>query len=506
MYRKHRFGNIIRLFGGMNINDTPDIVSKKGQASYILNCYNHPDGGVATLFGRSKHNAVVIGADDEITGIYQLNVAVPGFFCIAESKFYKDNAGTWEDKSGAVTITDDKDNLWSFSRFQDVLIGTSYLRDAPIEHDGGAGNAAAVSNMPAGKFSAVLANRLFSFNTVAQPKLGYWSAINDRTTWDTTNDFLNFKASESDDEPISGAGEHLNDLIVGKEDSITRLYHTGTAPPFKYYIISRKHGILSHYSIQNIPPCGRFPERLIWIGRDNFYQLIGDTVTSIADDIKPFFSEGAPFQINLNRLQYCSSGIIKEKNLYWCAFSSGSGSTNDYCFILDYKNMLWAISDFPCNCFGKRIISGREYLYSGNYLGTVGKHDPAVFNNLGVKYTSAYYTSWLDWGDTQLEKQIKYLIALFDAVGNYDVTVEYRTNLGVDNLTLSMATGADLLGIDFVLGTSVLGGADLIERVGELNKRFKRIQIHFTQSTLDYHFRLFALGFLWKTMKGYRIE
>ena len=506
MYKRHQYSNIVKLFSGMNCNDTPDIITKKGQATYIINCYNFPEGGISKLFGRSKHNSITIGADDEITGIYQLNIETPAFFCIAENKFYKDNSGTWEDKTGAVVITDDKNNLWSFNRFQDLLIGTSFLRDTPIEHDGGAGNAANVSNMPAGKFNAVLANRLWSFNTAAQPKLGYWSTVNDRTTWDTTNDFLNFKASESDDEEISGVGEHLNTLITGKESSIHRLYHTGTYPPFKYYIISRKYGVASHYSMQNIPPCGIYPERLIWMGRDNFYQIIGDEITSIADDIKPFWSEGAPFQINLARLKYCTSGIIREKNLYWCAFTSGSGSTHDYCFILDYKNMQWFLCDFIINCFGIRKISGREFLYSGNYTGTVCKHDPAVFNNLGVAYTSAFYSCWLDFGDTQLEKQIKYLIALFDAVGDYDVTFEYRTNLGVDNFDLTMVTGADLLGIDFILGTSTLGGVSVIERSAEINKRLKRIQFLITQSTLDEYFRLLSCGFLWRPMRGYKIE
>ncbi len=239
---------------------------------------------------------------------------------------------------------------------------------------------------------------------------------------------------------------------------------------------------------------------------DNFYQLVGDTITSIADDIKPFWSEGAPFQINLSRLQYCTSGLIPEKNLYWCAFTSGSGSTHDYCFVLDYKNMMWGLSNFVCNCFGKRLISGREFLYSGNYTGTVCKHDPAVYNNLGSAYTSSFYTCWLDFGDTQLEKQIKYMIALFDAVGDYDLTMQYRTNLEVDTETLTMVTGADLLGIDFILGTSLLGGVDVIERSAEINKRFKRIQILFQHSTLDEYFRLFSLGFLHKTLRGYRIE
>ncbi len=510
MWRKHQFTNIIKLFSGMNIVDTPDIITKKGQSTYILNCVNYPEGGIGKLFGRSAHYATT-GATDKVTGIYQLNIATPAFFHISSDgtnpgKFYRDSGTGWVDKTAAISITTGANNLWSFSRFQDVLIGTSYSRDDAIEHDGGNTNLANVTNMPSGRFNATLAQRLFSFNTAAQPKLGYWCATNDRNTWDTTNDFLNFKASEADDEEISGVGEHLNTLIVGKNSSVFRLYHTGTEPPFKYYKLTGNSGILSHYSIQKIPAAGIYPERLIWIGRDNFYQLVGDTITSIADDIKPFWSEGAPFQINLSRLQYCTSGLIKEKNLYWCAFTSGSGSTHDYCFVLDYKNMMWALCDFPSNCFGTRIISGREFLYSGNYGGIVCKHDPAVYNNLGVAYTASFYTSWLDFGDTQLEKQVKYMIALFDAVGDYDLTMQYRTNLGVDTNTLTMVTGADLLGIDFILGTSELGGVEVIERSSEINKRFKRIQILFQHSTLDEYFRLFAIGFLWKTMKGYRIE
>jgi len=505
MYTKHTWTNVIRLFAGMNTVDTPDVITKKGQATYILNCYNAPEGGVAKLFGRSKHNSTAQGAAAEITGIYQIPQTT-NFFSISEAKFYKDNNGTWEDRSGAVTITDSQDNLWSFSKFQDQLIATSLSRDAAIEHDGGAGNAAAVSNMPASKFNAVLANRLFALNTAAQPKLAYWSGLNDRTSWDTTNDFLNFKASEADDEAITAVASHLNNLIVGKDNSIYRVYHTGTSPPFKYYVISRKHGMPAHFTVQNIPPAGPYPERLIWMGNDNFYQMIGDEITTIGDDIKNFFSQGAPWKINFNRLEYCTSGIIKEKNLYFCAVTSGSGTTHDYLFILDYKNMHWSISDFVCNSFGIRKVSGQEFLYSGNYTGTVCKHDPAIYNNLGVKYESEIYFPWIDFGDTQREKQIKYIIGLFDAVGAYDLTLEYRTNLETDSFTLTPTTGADLLGIDFVLGTSTLGGVELVEVSNEVNKRLKRIQIVLTHNTLDEYFRLFALGMLWKPMKGYRME
>jgi hypothetical protein len=506
MYTKHRYANVTKLFAGMNVADTLDIIAKKGQATFILNAYNQPDGGIAKLFGRSKHNATTIGASTAVTGIYQLNIETPAFYAIAGDKFYKDNAGTWEDKSGAVTITSDQNNLWSFVRFQDRMIAVSFARDAAIEHDGGSGNASAVTNMPAGKFTAVLANRLFSFNTAGQPKLGYYSGLNDRTSWDTTNDFLNFNESESDNEEISGVGEHLNNLLIGKENAIFRMYHTGTFPPFKYYVVSRNHGIQSHYSIQKIPPIGNFPERMIWIGRDNFYQIIGDEVSSIADDIKPFFSEGAPFQINLSRLKYCTSGIIKEKNLYWCAFTSGSGSTNNYIFLLDYKNMQWSICDYPSNCFGKRNISGREFLYSGTYTGFVAKHDTAVYNNLGVAINTQFYFPWLDFGDPQLEKQIQYLVALMDAVGDFDLEIEYRTNLETDNLTIEMATGADLIGIDFILGTSTLGGVEVLERSGEIKKRVKRIQLLISHNVLDEYFRMFSLGFLWKPVKGYRIR
>lgn len=504
-YTRHKFINFIKLFAGMNTVDTPDVITEKGQATYILNCYNAPEGGVAKLFGRSKHNAVTIGANAEVTGIYQIPDTT-NFFCIAEAKFYKDNSGTWEDKTGGVTITDNKDNLWSFSKFQDLLIGTSLLRDQAIEHDGGAGNAAAVSNMPAGKFTGTLANRIFSFNTAGQPKLGYYSGINDRASWDIANDFLNFKASEADDTEVTAVSEHLNNLITGKDSSIYRVYHTGTTPPFKYYTISHNHGMPAHFTVQNIPPAGTFPERLIWMGKDNFYMMVGDEVLAIGDDIKNFFSEGGPWQINLSRSEFFSSGIIKEKNLYWCAVTSGSGSSNDYMFLLDYKLMQWALCDFVGNCFGKRIISGREYLYSGNYTGSVCQHKPAVYNNLGAAYTSQIYFPWMDLGDTQLNKQVKYIIGLFDAVGAYDLDLEYRTNLETDSFTMTPVTGADLLGVDFILGTSTLGGVELVEVSNDITKRFKRIQILLNHDTLDEYFRLFALGMLVKPEKGYRIE
>ena len=503
-YTKAQYTYFKRLYGGMNIQDTPDVAMEKGQAEYVLNVYNTPEGGIARFFGRSKHNSSAIGAAAEITGIYELKLSSPKFYCIAEDKFYVDSSGTWGDKTGAVSITDSKNNLWSFSRFQDHLIATSLSRDAAIEHDGGAGDADNVSNMPAVKFNATLANRLLAFNTQAQPKLGYWSGLNDRTSWDTTNDFLNYKESEADNEEISGVKEHLNNIIVAKESSVFRVYHTGTMPPFKYYCIGRKNGLVSGLTMLSIPAAGIYPPRLIWMGKDNFYQLIGDEISSIGDDIKPFFSEGAPFQINASRLKYCIAGIIKEKNLYICSFSSGSSTTHDSAFILDYKNMMWGLCNFKMNCFGIREISGRDFLYSGTYNGFVGKHDPSVYNDLSSAYNSYYWTWWVDFGDPQAEKKIRYIVAFMKNTG-FDLEVEYQTNLGTTTGTFTSTAEVDLLGVDFTLGSSTLGGADLVENILEVLQRFRRIKLRFNMTNADKYFRLYALGALWSPVKGYRI-
>ena len=170
--------------------------------------------------------------------------------------------------------------------------------------------------------------------------------------------------------------------------------------------------------------------------------------------------------------------------------------------------MMWAICDFPINSFGLRTISGREFLYSGTYTGFVCKHDPAVYNNLGSAYTSIYISSWIDFGDTQKEKKVRYLIALMQAVGDFDLQVEYRTNLVSDWVNLgyfNSSPGGALLGIDWTLGASKLGGADLTESILEVLKRFKRIKLRFTQATLNQYFRLYALGIMYQGMPGYRI-
>lgn len=501
------YTNVINLFSGMNIADTPDVISKKGQATFILNCFNYPTNGIAKLFGRSQYNPSNLSGSKPVTGIYQLNITTPAFYAFSDTKVFKDNgSGTFTDITGSVTLTSDPNNLFSFASFENSMIAANYKRDAPILHDGGSGNVSAVPNMPAGRYLAVLANQLWVFNTSSNPNLGYWSGIDDYTSWDTGNDFMSFKATENDYSEITGVGNHLNTIIVGKLNSLFRMYATGTVPAFQYYAISQSIGIASHYSVQNIAPVGQFPERLIWMGKDNFYQLIGDNITSIADDIQPFFNEGAPFQINLSRSQYCSSGLLKQYNLYWCTFSSGSNTTNDYIFILDYKNMMWMLCDFPSNYMAVRNESGRDYIYSGTYDGIVARHDPAIYNNLGVAYTSQLYFPWIDFGDTQTQKKLRYLIALFQAVGNYSLTFEYRTDLQTNNFTIDLKTGADLLGVDFILGTSTLGGVSLIEQNGELMTRCKRFQLLITHSTLNEYFRLYSIGIMWEKLRGRRIS
>lgn len=505
--------HILNNFGGMNAADSLDIVAKKWQSPYIMNCFSDPEGAISKLFGRSKHNAAAIGSDDEVTGIFELDLdTAQHFYCIAENKFYKDNSGTWEDRTGGVSITDSQDNLWCFSKFQDNLIGTSLQRDAAIEHDGGAGNAAAVSNMPAGKHNFALKNRLFSLNTAAQPKLAYWSGINDRTSWDTVNDFLNFKGAESDDMPITGGIVHGSDsAIISKIRSMFRCYHTGTTPPFKYYPIETGGiGCISHHSMQVLPAVGTFPARLIWLYRDNFYTMIGDTVSSVGDDIKPYFSSGqADFTINHNRTQFAVSGIIKEKNLYFCALTKGAGTTHDVVFILNYKTMQWFMASFRCNSFGIRKISNREFLYSGSYNGFTGKHDPDIYNDLGSSYGSIWHSPWINFGDANLDKKISYIYGLLKAVGAFDVDVSVRTDLDVTWTSLgtfSGAAGGMLLGVSWDLGTTALGaGVMSSESYLEALKQCKRIQFKLEQNTVDWYFTIYALAFMWQPTTLYKV-
>jgi len=492
-------------FGGMNIQDSPDVVAKKKQSPYILNCFSDPEGSISKLFGRSKHNSVTVGSSAEITGLYELDLGTAQhFYCIAEAKFYKDSSGTWVDRTGGVTITDDKDNLWDFSSFQDVLIGTSLQRDAAIEHDGGAGDASAVSNMPAGKYNKSLKQRLFSLNTLAQPKLCYWSGINDRTSWDTTNDFLNFKASESDDMPITGVINHGDGLIISKIRAMFRCYHTGTIPAFKYYTIDTGGiGCISHHSMQVVPPAGIYPARLIWLYRDNFYQMIGDVISSIGDGLKPYFSTGqAAFSINQNRMQFVSSGLVKEKSLYYCALTRGAGTTHDIIFVLDYKNMKWFLCDFTCNSFCIRKVSNREFLYSGTYNGFVGKHDPEIFNNLGSSYGSVYHSPWMNFGNTSIDKKVIYVYGLLKSLGSFTCTVKVRTDLDLTWVTLgtfAMQSGGMQLGVNWVLGTTALGaGVEATESFLEVLRQCKRIQFSIEQNTIDWRFVIYALTFMWR--------
>ena len=79
--------------------------------------------------------------------------------------------------------------------------------------------------------------------------------------------------------------------------------------------------------------------------------------------------------------------------------------------------------------------------------------------------------------------------------------VVHSNEMTLDNLTIDYVQA--LREIGRVLKQ---GGFYLVEVSNGVNKRMKRIQIVLTHSVLDEYFRLFALGMLWKSMPGYRME
>ena len=509
--------DVLRLTGpflGFNSYQSPDTIpqgrGKNGivQSPDQLNTYSYPFGSITSFPGHANINSSAANSSKAITGITFLGEIAQTLFVAVQGKVGEDVAGVWTDRTGAATITDDDDNLADFAYLNNLLVMTFRKKDAPLKWTG-TGDVATLGGSPRSgiKFCVSFDGRMW---LISDQNADY-SARNDPESYDLTDDTLNFLtttgAGVSDGTVTTSATVIGDSIYIGKEGinavvgHLFRIYRTGD-PALPYAFERIETGGIGPVSQQATKAIG---QDLIFLAKDaNIYIVRGNTF--LPNGIGRNIQRTLLADYSRSRFEYASMGILRERGLLGLSLSIGSGTTNSRVWWYDYLNSvpgrpeleIWHQTDMLVNAFGERISSGARQLVSGGYDGLYERQNSGD-TYAGSAYTKRYTLPWLLLGDYFQVYHILGLIVVFEPLGSFNVTVNYRKDFDTSFTsagTFNTAGGATLG--SFILGTDVLGGAEQGLDYLTLSVVARRLQLQFINTTGDQPFNIHAVYLLIK--------
>lgn len=318
--------------------------------------------------------------------------------------------GTWDDITGAVTITAGAANKFKWATFLDTALGVNNV-DVPIKWTG-SGDAAAMT-VPANLDTAKFIKVFNSYTILANVSVSsgrhnsrvYWSALNSISSWDAA-DFND--VSRNDGQDITGL-EVLGDrLVIFKERSIWVALFTGDADiPFSFIKTQSNVGAISGYAISEVD------NGLVFLAQDGIYFFDGANSTKISDRISTTL-------LGFSKSRYADvvATYQQEKNRYLAAFSASGSSTNNRTITWDsYNNAFSYYRGLSMNAVVTLKTSGEERVYFGDYLGYVYRADTGADDypaNTQTAIDSYYWTKWFNDQDLLDVKGMPHLVVYYD--------------------------------------------------------------------------------------------
>jgi hypothetical protein len=148
----------------------------------------------------------------------------------------------------------------------------------------------------------------------------------------------------------------------------------------------------------------------------------------------------------------------------------------------------------------KRKTDGEHEVYTGDYVGEIWKLEQTNKNDESNAYYAGFKTGNLHFGDIQAKKHYKRGWLTTKPAGAWNLLINWWVD-GVQQTqaTASLAGAGAVLGT-FVLGTSLLGGSELLDVVFDLDSKGRRIQFEIYNSVADQKFYISSFGVDWKAL------
>lgn len=377
-----------------------------GSALNAINVNLTPIGGFSSRNGYTILNSTAFNSGAIMTGLYDAAYSSGTNVLIGTggNKIQKMDSldGTWDDLTGALTLTAGENNLYSFAMLNDIVVCANDV-DNCIQ----VSSALSASSIGAGTFTSALfcveyRGYMFYGNTVEsavrEPDRLRFSNNNVPGTLTSTDTILVHKKQGGQ---LRGAIVYRDRLLCFKENGLyeilfqpTRVASDGTVFPFiqnpNPLIIgvgAQSHRTLIHFST---PPTHKAPDDYIFFvdqygmpriyAGGNFALPVGYPISKSRDTAILCLSDMV-HSVAALRSQYAIN--YPERSQIW-VFQSDS-SQMDTCWCLDYSTeWAWSRHSFPeaftCGAL-VRHTDGTFRVFTGNRTGTTYRHDTTVLDN-----------------------------------------------------------------------------------------------------------------------------
>lgn len=437
--------NLIKSTGGLN-STSSGLNVEDSESTDCQNIDFNKFGSILKRNGYTTLNDSAFNSGAGWAGLYWYvkNTTGVGYLVgVCGDKLAKmdDLDGTWDDITGALTITDNDDTQISWTTALDAVIGTNNV-NVPFKWTG-AGNGAVLdvpTDLTKAKFVEHWSNYTFLANvtvnaTVYQTRI-YWSNIDSITTW-TDTDYRN--VGNDDGQNITGLKALGDRLVIYKERSIWIAQFTGDSDiPFVFTRTQSNVGAESGYSICEVD------NGHVFRSQDGYYYFDGLNSVKISDKISTTLQSYAS-----TRAKYVPAVYQKSKNKYWAAESASGGSTHSKVVTWDSFNSAFSVyTGINANCFALVYYAGDERVYFGDYSGFVYRADYGADDYPAGTQTAidAYYcTKWFNFDDLANKKGIPHVM-LYHQIASTTLTFSYSYDFdsGFDySQTILLGTSSD---------------------------------------------------------------
>lgn len=482
-----------KLNGGLNSTAGP-LGLEPNEFSSLLNIDFDKFGSFLKRNGYTALNTSAFNSSARWTGLYWFELASGTRYLVGTcgNKLAKMDSldGTWDDITGALTIT--AGNLTSFTTFRDNLLGTNGV-DVPFLWTG-TGNGSAMT-VPTGLTTAKSVEVFSSYTFLANVTVSattyksrvYWSALDSISSWDTA-DFND--VSRDDGQTITCIKTLADRLVIFKERSIYLAFFTGDADvPFRFVKSSSQVGCIAQFSVQEVD------NGLVFLATDGIYYFDGNNSFKISDRINETIQ-------SYNEVQFsqCCSMYQHDKNRYWLAIPGPSSSTNDKVITWDSFNNALSIYDGMAPSAMTVIYNSglEERPYWGDYSGFVYRSDTGSDDyplNVQTAIDSYAYTRWIDFDDLCDQKGIPN-IYIYYKLQSATLTLAYSYDFNEGDqytLTFMTNTSSSLYGSS-LYGSGTYAGTGGAFKRQDLTGRGRTVRFKFANLTLSEGFRIDGFG------------
>lgn len=407
----------IKKFLGLNLLQS-DMVIDIREASALQN-YFITESSLQQRFG-----STLISSNDftektdttakPITSLYSTSIVGAAKQVGTGGDAFKEfTAGAWVDYTGAITLTDDPDNLVSYATFFDsandeVLIGASETAGDTRFKWTGVGDAVALTSTPGDfKYPVVHYNKLW----VAVDDYVYLSGLNNCESWDVAWDVVRFRGRG---EPITGLAKYAGRMIVFKKSSIHAISGSSYGDMYSEEIVSEE-GCVSGYTIREIES-RRYGNILVFLSKEGILKGFNGSknLLTLGSPVKPLYDA-----MNRSRDFVAVGENYKKRKQYWLSMSYGSDSTHSQIMVYDYWNDIYTSEDglplstnlyytgINANAIGLfNTSSNQEYLVTGDYDGVALRQDNGLLDEETDLIESKWSSKKMDLGDPTFIKMM----------------------------------------------------------------------------------------------------